>query len=147
MQKGAHDPAACWSAESVPGLLAYLTVAKTVQREQAGNGQLMKEAEERQKMAMLKADRLAQDTTSLDEKVQRDLPTLARRLPDIRRQAVKCSASIPICPFNSIDLCVCTRASSLCPQKRSLQVHLQRLAKWKKRRSKASSKFSSSAAR
>ena len=82
MQKGAHDPAACWSAESVPGLLAYLTVAKTVQRkEQAGNGQLMKEAEERQKMAMLKADRLAQDTTSLDEKVQRDLPTLARRLP------------------------------------------------------------------
>ncbi len=100
-------------------------MAKTVQREQAGTGELMKGAEERQKMAMLKADRLAQDITPPDEKVQRDIRTHARRLPTIRRQAITCSASIPISPSDSIDLCVCTRASSLCPQKRSLQVHLQ----------------------
>jgi hypothetical protein len=104
VQKRVHDTAARWNAESFPGLLTYLTVAKTVQKEQAGTGQQMKEAEERQKMAMLKADRLAQDTTSPDEKVQRNIPTHARRLHDIRRQAVKCSASIPISPFDSIDL-------------------------------------------
>ena len=116
VQKRVHDPAARWNAESFPGLLTYLTVAKTVQKEQAGTGQQMKEAEERQKMAMLKADRLAQDTTSPDEKVQRNIPTHARRLHDIRRQAVK-----PLSQFLRLIQLTCLHACKqpVSPEKKS----------------------------
>jgi hypothetical protein len=45
-----------------------------VQGDQAGKEQLLKEAEERQKMAMLKADRPAQDTDAVKQEVKAAVP-------------------------------------------------------------------------